>query len=174
MHVLSVTVRDQPGVLMRIAGLFARRGYNIESLAVAQTHEPGVSRTTFVVTGEDSTIEQMQKQLQKLIDVVKVIDHSEGAYVDRELMLIKVAVRSPDERVEMRQIAQDFRARIVDVARDALVFEVTGDQEKTDAFIEQMRAFGILDLIRTGRVALPRTALNQADERTALRSHHAA
>jgi acetolactate synthase regulatory subunit len=94
-HVLSVTVRDQPGVLVRIAALFARRGYNIESLSVAQTHEPGMSRTTFVVTGEDAHIEQMQKQLQKLIDVIKVIDHSEGPYVDRELMLIKVAVRNP-------------------------------------------------------------------------------
>jgi acetolactate synthase-1/3 small subunit len=159
-HVLSVTVRDQPGVLVRIAGLFARRGYNIESLSVAQTHEPGFSRTTFVVTGDDAEVEQMQKQLQKLIDVIKVIDHSEGPYVDRELMLIKVAVRSTDERVEMRQIAQDFRARIVDVARDALVFEVTGDAGKTDAFIDQMRPYGVLEMIRTGRVALPRSATN--------------
>lgn len=150
---------------MRIAGLFARRGYNIESLSVAQTHEPGLSRTTFVVTGEDNQVEQMQKQLLKLIDVVKVMDHSEGSYVDRELMLIKVAVHTPDERIEMRQIAQDFRARIVDVARDALVFEVTGDQAKTDAFIEQMRVFGILELIRTGRVALPRSAA-ASEERT--------
>ncbi|MDA0700278.1 MAG: acetolactate synthase small subunit [bacterium] len=171
-HVLSVTVRDRPGVLVRIAALFARRGYNIESLSVAQTHEAGMSRTTFVVSGEDDQIEQMQKQLQKLIDVIKVIDHSEGPYVDRELMLIKVAVRTPDDRVEMRQIAQDFRARIVDVARDALVFEVTGDEPKTDAFIEQMRAYGVLELIRTGRVALPRSAtrvgadVRGADDRT--------
>ena len=164
-HVLSVTVRDQPGVLVRIAGLFARRGYNIESLSVAQTHEPGMSRTTFVVTGEDDRLEQMEKQLQKLIDVVKVIDHSDGPYVDRELMLIKVAVRTPDDRVEMRQIAQDFRARIVDVARDALTFEVTGDAGKTEAFIEQMRAFGVLELIRTGRVALPRTVARLSDDR---------
>jgi acetolactate synthase-1/3 small subunit len=164
-HVLSVTVRDQPGVLVRIAGLFARRGYNIESLSVARTDEPGMSRTSFVVTGEDAQIEQMQKQLQKLIDVVKVIDHSDGPYVDRELMLIKVAVRTPDDRVEMRQIAQDFRARIVDVARDALTFEVTGDAGKTDAFIEQMRAFGVLELIRTGRVALPRTLARTSDDR---------
>ena len=166
-HVLSVTVRDQPGVLVRIAGLFARRGYNIESLSVAQTHEPGMSRTTFVVTGEDDRLEQMEKQLQKLIDVVKVIDHSDGPYVDRELMLIKVAVRTPDDRVEMRQIAQDFRARIVDVARDALTYEVIGDAGKTEAFIEQMRAFGVLELIRTGRVALPRTTARIADDRPA-------
>ena len=157
-HVLSVTVRDQPGVLMRIAGLFARRGFNIESLSVAQSETPGVSRTTFTVSGEDVSVEQVQKQLQKLIDVIKVIDHSEAKFVDRELMLLKVGVASPDDRVELRQIAQDFRARIVDVHRGALVFEVTGDTGKMDAFIEQMRPFGILELIRTGRVALTRSA----------------
>lgn len=157
-HVLSVTVRDQPGVLVRIAGLFARRGFNIESLSVAQTAREGISRTTFVVTGEGATIEQVEKQLQKLIDVLTVIDHTETAFVDRELMLIKVAVASTDARVEIRQIAQDFRARIVDVDRQALVFEVTGDEGKMTAFVEQMRPFGIIELVRTGRVALPRSA----------------
>lgn len=156
-HVLSVTVRDQPGVLLRIAGLFARRGYNIESLSVAQTERPGLSRTTFVVTGEDATVEQVTKQLQKLIDVLTVVDHSGSDYVSRELMLIKVSVRSPDDRVEIRQIAQDFRARIVDVARQALTFEVTGDERKIEAFINQMRPFGIVELVRTGMVALERT-----------------
>ena len=169
-HVMSVTVRDRPGVLVRIAALFARRGFNIESLSVAQSETPGMSRTTFVVFGEDAAVEQLQKQLQKLIDVVKVIDHSEGPYVERELMLIKVAVRSPEERVELRQIAQDFRARIIDVDRHALVFEITGDEGKTDAFIEQMRGFGILELIRTGRVALPRTAGQRAAPDTATRA----
>lgn len=157
-HVVSVTVRDQPGVLVRIAGLFARRGFNIESLSVAQSESPGLSRTTFTVYGEAATIEQVQKQLQKLIDVIKVVDHTETDHVDRELMLIKVAVRQPEDRVEIRQIAQDFRARIVDVDRRALVFEITGDEGKMDAFIEQMREFGIVELIRTGRVALPRSA----------------
>lgn len=157
-RVVSVTVRDQPGVLVRIAGLFARRGFNIESLSVAQSETPGLSRTTFVVQGDPATIEQVQKQLQKLIDVIKVVDHTETAFVDRELMLIKVAVRQPEDRVEIRQIAQDFRARIVDVGRRALVFEVTGDEGKMNAFIEQMRDFGIVELIRTGRVALPRSA----------------
>lgn len=158
-HVLSVTVRDKPGVLMRIAGLFARRGFNIESLAVSQSETPGISRTTFVITGEDRVIEQVEKQLQKLIDVIKVTNHTEGIKsVDRELMLIKVAVSSSEARTEIRQIAQDFRARIVDVHRDALVFEVTGDEGKMAAFIEQMRPFGIIELIRTGRVALTRAA----------------
>lgn len=157
-HVMSVTVRDQPGVLMRIAGLFARRGYNIESLSVAQSETPGISRTTFVVAGEDSTLEQVEKQLQKLIDVIKVIDHTDTRFVDRELMLIKVRVETPEKRLEIRQIAQDFRARIVDVDRNALIFEITGDAGKLSAFISQMEAFGILDLVRTGRVALPRSA----------------
>ena len=157
-HVMSVTVRDQPGVLVRIAGLFARRGFNIESLSVAQTDRQGISRTTFVVNGEDATIEQVEKQLQKLVDVLTVIDHTETDFVDRELMLIKVAVRSTEARVEIRQIAQDFRARIVDVDRQALVFEVTGDEGKMNAFVEQMRPFGIIELVRTGRVALPRSA----------------
>jgi acetolactate synthase-1/3 small subunit len=157
-HVLSVTVRDQPGVLVRIAGLFARRAFNIESLSVAQTEEPGISRTTFVVSGEDGTVEQVEKQLQKLIDVIKVIDHSEAPFVERELMLIKVAVRSPELRVELRQIAQDFRAHIIDVHRDALVFEVTGDEGKMNAFIDQMLPFGVIELTRTGRVALSRSS----------------
>lgn len=167
-HVISVTVRDQPGVLVRIAGLFARRGFNIESLSVAQSESPGLSRTTFVVNGDSDTIEQVKKQLQKLIDVIRVIDHTETQFVDRELMLIKVAVRHPEVRVEMRQIAHDFRARIVDVGRRALIFEVTGDEGKMNAFIEQMRDFGIVELIRTGRVALPRSAEStEAPERRA-------
>ncbi|MEM6429898.1 MAG: acetolactate synthase small subunit [Deinococcota bacterium] len=161
-HVMSVTVRDQPGVLVRIAGLFARRGFNIESLSVAQTEVPGISRMTFVVTGEDRTIEQVAKQLHKLIDVIKVIDHSEASFVDRELMLIKVAVRTPEDRVEIRQIAQDFRARIVDVHREALVFEVTGDEGKMDAFIDQMHAFGVVEIMRTGQVAMTRTAATKS------------
>ena len=157
-HVMSVTVRDKPGVLVRIAGLFARRGFNIESLSVARSGIEGLSKTTFVVTGEDKTIEQVEKQLQKLIDVITIVDHSEAKYVDRELMLLKVAIKSPEARTEIRQVANDFRARIVDVHRDALIFEVTGDEGKMEAFIEQMKPFGIIELIRTGRVALTRSA----------------
>lgn len=162
-RVVSVTVRDKPGVLVRIASLVARRGFNIESLSVAQSEQPGLSRTTMVVQGDEATFEQVQKQLKKLIDVISVVDHSRASYVDRELMLIKVRVQGPDERVEIRQVAQDFRARIVDVARSALVFEVTGDEGKLHAFIEQMRPFGITELIRTGRVALGRTAADDAE-----------
>jgi len=157
-HVMSVTVQDKPGVLVRIAGLFARRGFNIESLAVAPSGEEGISRTTFVVTGDDKQIEQVQKQLSKLIDIIKVTDHTESPYVERELMLIKVKVSTPEDRVEIRQIAQDFRARIVDAHREALIFEVTGGEDKIEAFIAQMHTFGILELIRSGRVALTRSA----------------
>ncbi|CAN5590036.1 acetolactate synthase small subunit [soil metagenome] len=167
-HVMSVTVRDKPGVLVRIASLFARRGFNIESLSVAQSELPGISRTTFVVTGQDGTVEQVEKQLHKLIDVLKVIDHSGAAFVDRELMLVKVAIISPEERGEVRQIAQDFRARIVDVHREALIFEVSGDQGKMNAFIESMRPFGIIELIRTGRVALTRSAADPKVTKRAL------
>ncbi len=157
-HVMSVTVRDRPGVLVRIAAMFARRGFNIESLSVARSGVEGFSKTTFVVTGEDKTIEQVEKQLQKLIDVITIIDHSEAKYVDRELMLLKVAINNTNDRAEIRQIANDFRARIVDVHRDALIFEVTGDEGKMEAFIEQMKPFGIIELIRTGRIALTRSA----------------
>lgn len=157
-HIISVTVRDRPGVLVRVAGLIARRSFNIESLSVAQSEQEGFSRLTLVIAGGEDTVEQIQKQLQKLIDVIKVVDHSDAPYVDRELMLIKVAVRTPEARVEVRQIAQDFRARILDVDRSSLIFEVTGDGRKMNAFIEQMRDFGITELIRTGSVALTRTA----------------
>ncbi len=157
-HVLSVTVRDKPGVLVRIASLFARRGFNIESLSVAKSGIAGYSKTTFVVKGAEKTVEQVEKQLQKLIDVITVVDHSEAKYVDRELMLLKVTVKSSEERTEIRQIASDFRARIVDVHRNALIFEITGDEGKMEAFIEQMKPFGIVELIRTGRVALTRSA----------------
>jgi acetolactate synthase-1/3 small subunit len=169
-HVISVTVRDQPGVLMRIASLIARRGFNIESLSVARSEEPGLSRTTFVLVSESESVEQVEKQLQKLIDVITVINHSDAAFVDRELMLIKVSVSEPEARVELRQIAQDFRARIVDVHRDALVFEVTGDEGKMDAFIEQMRAYGIIELIRTGRVALTRSAADNLSKKQPARA----
>ncbi len=157
-HVVSVTVRDRPGVLVRIAGLFARRGFNIESLSVAQSEASGISRTTFVVAGEDDTLEQVEKQLQKLVNVIKVVDHTGAAFVDRELMLLKVSVNTPEDRVEIRQIAQDFRARIVDVHRDVLIFEVTGDEGKMNAFIESMQPFGIIELVRTGRIAMTRSA----------------
>ena len=154
-HLVSVIVRDEPKVLTRITALFGRRAYNIRSLSVGSTENPGLSRMTFVVTGNRGIVEQAMRQLDKLIDVVHVIDHSLEKFVDRELVLLKVHI-SNDTRVEVRHIAEDFRARIVDVGRRALTFEVTGDEGKITAFIEQMRPFGILETMRTGRVALTR------------------
>ncbi|WP_199188249.1 acetolactate synthase small subunit [Deinococcus arcticus] len=154
-HLLSILVRDEPRVLTRITALFGRRGYNIKSLSVGTTEHPGVSRMTIVVSGDRGVVEQAIRQLEKLHDVVKIIDHSLEKYVDRELVLVKVAI-NPDTRVEVRQIAEDFRSRIVDVGRHALTFEVTGDEGKITAFVEQLRPFGILETMRTGRIALTR------------------
>ncbi|AIZ45307.1 acetolactate synthase [Deinococcus radiopugnans] len=154
-QLLSILVRDEPRVLTRITALFGRRGYNIKSLSVGNTEHPGVSRMTIVVHGDRGVVEQAIRQLEKLHDVVKIIDHSLEKYVDRELVLVKVAI-TPESRVEVRQIAEDFRSRIVDVGRHALTFEVTGDEGKVTAFIEQMRPFGILETMRTGRIALTR------------------
>ena len=154
-QLLSLLVRDEPRVLTRITALFGRRGYNIRSLSVGTTEHPGVSRMTIVVSGDRGVVEQAMRQLEKLHDVVKIIDHSLEKYVDRELVLVKVSI-TPENRVEVRHIAEDFRARIVDVGRHALTFEVTGDEGKLTAFIEQMRPFGILETMRTGRIALTR------------------
>ncbi|GEM46516.1 acetolactate synthase small subunit [Deinococcus cellulosilyticus] len=154
-HIISVIVRDEPRVLTRITSMFARRGFNIKSLSVGTTENPGVSRMTIVVGGDDNILQQAIRQLEKLIDVIKVIDHREEKFVDRELVLVKVTI-TPETRVEVRHIAEDFRARIVDVGRYALMFEVTGDEGKITAFIEQMRPFGIIETMRTGRVALSR------------------
>ena len=154
-HLVSMIVRDEPRVLTRITSLFGRRGYNIKSLSVGSTEHPGLSRMTFVVTGNRGIVEQAMKQLEKLIDVVQIIDHSLEKFVDRELVLVKVRI-SNETRVEVRHIAEDFRARIVDVGRHALTFEVTGDEGKITAFTEQMRPFGILETMRTGRIALTR------------------
>ncbi len=154
-QLLSILVRDEPRVLTRITALFGRRGYNIKSLSVGSTEHPGVSRMTIVVHGDRGVVEQAIRQLEKLHDVMKIIDHSLEKYVDREMVLVKVAINA-ESRVEVRQIAEDFRSRIVDVGRHALTFEVTGDEGKLTAFIEQMRPFGILETMRTGRIALTR------------------
>ncbi len=154
-HIFSAFLRDEPRALMRVCGLFARRGYNIFSLSVGNTEIAGVSRMTFIVEAPDYMGTQVQRQLEKLEDVVKVINHAHEKFVDRELVLLKVRV-SPDTRLEIRQIAEDFRARNVDVGRSSYVFEVTGDEGKITAFIEQMRPFGIIETMRTGRAALTR------------------
>lgn len=154
-HTLAVLVENRPGVLTRIAGLFARRGYNIESLAVGHTEDPTISRMTIVVDGDDRVIEQVTKQLHKLIDVIKLSDITEDESVERELILIKVNA-DPATRSEIMQIVDIFRARIVDIGRNTLIIEATGDQGKIAAIESSLRPFGIRELVRTGKIAMVR------------------
>ena len=154
-HTLSVLVENKFGVLARIAGLFSGRGFNIDTLNVAPTQNPTTSRMTIVVKGDDTVLEQVTKQLNKLVDVIKVQDFQDGEYVDRELVLVKVAVDTK-ARPEVMQICDIFRAKIVDVAHKALTIEITGNESKIGAFLELMEPFGIRDITRTGKVAMPR------------------
>jgi len=150
-----VLVENKFGVLVRIAGLFSGRGFNIDTLNVAPTQDATMSRMTIVVKGDDAVLEQIIKQLNKLIDVIEVQDFREGEYVDRELVLLKVAADAKN-RSEVMQICDIFRAKIVDVAHTALTIEITGTESKVAAFLELMESFGIRDLTRTGKVAMPR------------------
>jgi len=153
---ISVLVENKFGVLTRIAGLFSGRGYNIDTLNVGPTQDPTASRMTIVTRGDDSTLEQIVKQLNKLADVMKVQDFREGEYVDRELALVKVAVDSKT-RAEVMQITDIFRSKIVDVQPKSLTIEMTGNESKVEKFLELMKSFGIIDLTRTGKVAMPRS-----------------
>lgn len=154
-HTISVLMENKFGVLTRVAGLFSGRGYNIDTLNVAPTADPTTSRMTVVTRGDDATVDQIVKQLKKLPDVLKVQDFREGEYVDRELVLVKVSVDS-QTRGEIMQIADIFRGKIVDVQSKTLTIEVTGDEGKVEKFIDLMKGFGVIDLTRTGKVALPR------------------
>ncbi|HBC93910.1 MAG TPA: acetolactate synthase small subunit [Pelotomaculum sp.] len=154
-HTLAVTVENNPGVLTRVAGLFSRRGFNIDSLAVGRTENPRISRMTIIVEGDDQVVEQVAKQLHKLVDVIKISDITYSPYVDRELVLIKVNAE-PASRAEIMQLVDIFRARIVDVGPKTLTVEVTGDEGKIDAFEQSLRPFGIKELVRTGKIAMLR------------------
>ncbi len=154
-HTISVLVEDEAGVLTRIAGLFARRGFNIDSLAVGSAEQLGVSRITMVVPGDDQVIEQLIKQLYKLISVLKVQDISDQPSVERELMLIKVNAPAAN-RAEVIEITQIFRARIVDLSEEAVTIEVVGDPGKIVAIIQMLTKFGIREIARTGKIALVR------------------
>ena len=150
-----MVVENKFGVLTRIAGLFSGRGYNIDTLNVGPTQDPKTSRMTVVTRGDDATLEQIVKQLNKLPDVIEVHDFREGEYVDRELVLIKVTVDS-STRAEVMQITDIFRGKIVDVQPKTLTIEITGDESKIEKFIVLMKSFGITEITRTGKVALPR------------------
>jgi acetolactate synthase-1/3 small subunit len=158
-HTLSVLVENKPGVLTRVAGLFARRGYNIDSLAVGMTENPAISRMTIVVDGDEYVIQQVTKQLDKLIDVIQVLDITSEQYVERELILIRVNA-SPSVRGEIMQIVDIFRARIVDIGKDSLIIEATGDLGKINAIESSMKPFGIMEVVRTGKVAMVRGPKN--------------
>ena len=154
-HVLSALVMNQPGVLAHISGMLASRAYNIDSLAVGATENPDFSRITFVVNGDEKTLDQVRKQLAKIITVVKVQDFSGSDFVERDLMLIKVSTEN-GRRGEIRELVDIFRGRIVDVGATHVMIEISGRENKIEAFIERMREFGILEMVRTGRIAMLR------------------
>ncbi|MGI6119551.1 MAG: acetolactate synthase small subunit [Desulfosporosinus sp.] len=158
LHTLAVLVENHPGVLIRVAGLFARRGYNIESLTVCQTEDPDISRMTIVVDGDEQVIEQVRNQLSKLVVVHSVTDLTGESVVDRELALIRVQV-SAETRSVVFQIVEVFRGRIVDMGRSNITVELTGDISKIDAFVNAISPYGILELVRTGKIAMLRSEL---------------
>ena len=167
-HVLSALVQNQPGVLAHVSGMFASRGFNIDSLAVGETEDPHLSRITVAVVGDDRVLEQIRKQLEKIVTVVKVLDISREDYVERDLMLIKVDA-SPDRRGEIQSLVDIFRARTVDVGPEQMMVEISGREQKIEAFIEAMRPHGIREVARTGRIALvrnshlPKPAVDEGD-----------
>jgi acetolactate synthase-1/3 small subunit len=154
-HVLSALVQNQPGVLAHISGMLASRGFNIDSLAVGETEVPDLSRVTFVVNGDDGELEQVRKQLDKVVTVVKVQDISSEDFVERDLMLLKVKA-SAQQRTEVVLLVEMFRGKIVDISPENVMVEISGQERKIEAFIELMRPYGILELARTGRIALVR------------------
>lgn len=156
-HVLSAVVQNLPGVLAHISGMLASRGYNILSLAVGETEVPEFSRMTFVIIGDDAVLEQVRKQLEKIVTVVHVDDVSSTDYIERDLMLIKVQAPPGGKRSEIRELADVFRGRIVDVGREEVVVEISGQERKIEAFIDLMRPYGIVELVRTGRIAMVRS-----------------
>ncbi len=159
-HVIAALVTNEPGVLAQVAGMFAARGFNIDSLVVGRTENPELSRMTIVVVGDAAVLEQVRKQLQKLVPVVKVVDYKGAAYVERDLMLVQVSTRSdtdqPAKRQEIITLANLFRANVVDVATDRLMIELSGTEDKIEAFIDLIQPYGIVELARTGVIAMPR------------------
>lgn len=155
-HTISVLVENTFGVLTRVAGMFSGRGYNIDSLNVAPTHDPEKSRMTIVTRGDDATVEQIVRQLYKLVNVLEITDFREHEYIDRELVMVRVKATAKN-RSEVMQITDIFRAKIVDVQSKTLTIEVTGNESKVNKFVALMDNFGVLELTRTGKVALPRS-----------------
>jgi acetolactate synthase-1/3 small subunit len=161
-HVLSALVMNQPGVLAHISGMLASRAFNIDSLAVGATENPELSRMTFVVHGDEKTLDQVRKQLEKIVTIVRVIDFSKEVYVERDLMLIKVSTEG-GKRSEVHELVDIFRAKIVDVGPIHVMIEISGQERKIESFIDVMRPYGIIELVRTGRIALLRSAASSED-----------
>lgn len=164
-HVIAALVTNEPGVLAQVAGMFAARGFNIDSLVVGRTESPELSRMTIVVTGDDAVLEQVRKQLQKLVPVVKVVDYSDVAYVERDLILVQVSTKTDagpaDKREEIITLANLFRAKVVDVSADQLMIEMAGSEEKLEAMIELLKPYGVIELARTGVIAMRRGNASQ-------------
>ncbi len=156
-HVLSALVQNVPGVLAHISGMLASRGFNIDSLAVGETENPALSRMTFVVVGDDRVLEQVGKQLEKIVTVVQVLDVSSQDYVERDLLLLKVNAPPGSQRAEIRELVDIFRGKIVDVGPTEVMIEISGRENKVQAFIERVRPYGISELVRTGRIAMVRS-----------------
>ena len=167
-HVLSALVQNVPGVLAHVAGMFSSRGYNIDSLAVGATEDPSLSRMTFVVVGDDNVLEQVRKQLEKIVTVVQVDDVSAQEFVERDLMLIKVRATA-EHRAQIHELCNIFRGKVVDVAPDQVIVEISGQEKKIESFIDLMRPFGIVELVRTGRIAMVRGVVRPAGEASSLR-----
>ncbi len=154
-RILAMLVEDRPGVLTRVAGLFSRRGYNIQNIAVGRTMEPGISRMTVSVEADPLTVEQIVKQLNKLVNVIKVSDLTEETSVERELMLLKVKAET-SKRSDIQQMVTTFRGKIIDVSPDSMIVEVTGDDDKLNAFLLMMQEFGLREVVSTGKISLLR------------------
>lgn len=165
-HTISVHVEDRPGALTRITSMFARRGFNIDSLAVGPTERPGISRITLRVDCAEHTLEQIEKQIHKLVNVLRVTELVPGESVERELMVVKVSV-GPEERAALIASVEAFRGRVLDIGADAIVLELVGTPEELDAFHELCRPHGIVELVRTGRVGLARASARAAGARLA-------
>lgn len=155
-HVIAALVQNEPGVLAHVAGMFAARGFNIDSLVVGRTLNPEFSRMTMVVIGDDAVLEQVRKQLAKIVEVVKVVDYQDVDFVERDLALIRVSAPA-GQRHEVLELAQMFRGRVVDVGREELIIELSGTEEKLSAFVDLVEPFGVVELARTGVIAMPRT-----------------
>ncbi len=161
-HVISALVINEPGVLARVAGMFSARGFNIDSLVVGRTETGDLSRMTIVVNADDNTVEQVRKQLAKLVEVVKVRDFKDLAYIERDLLLLTVSV-TPENRGEVIEIVKLFRGRVVDVAKGSLMVELSGTEEKLESFVDLMSSYGITELARTGVIAMARGTQNAKD-----------